>query len=595
VIDHPVVVAVVLQFVLTAIACAGLLAFWRRVTRIGGWAALIVTGGLLVRAIGGQLLFWISWLHLPFARSLQLGRGMWFFALDGPGYLERAEMFARQTLPPDYPSRLFVQLFGIFVALFGPVASTVILLNCAAYLATCAIIIAIARGRASGALLFTLAAVSFGPSAVLWSLQPLKDTLFALLVTALIGACAWWKDAATRKQQFASAAAMIMLTFWIAGMRWYFAGFLCAAWALFALLVIRRRERSPAAAAVLLLFLGAAFVKGARSDLPPLAWWKQRSPVERVAVSGSRFSTAPGATTIRPGPRIAEAAPPPQPVPAPVPAPAPATAQQQPAPAPAAPAPQPAPAPVPVPLPVPAPQPVPVPEPTATAEPAPAPVAPEPAPTQTAEPEPVPAPQPAPVPAPVPEPVPEPVPAPTIPAPVPAPVPTPVPAPVPAPQPVAVPVPVPAPVAAPAPPPASEAPVAVAAPTLADVDNPRIDADRFVADIAATFLPRFIAQPLGLLRIGGGRGLWFFVDVDTLVFDFVLLFAIVYAIRARARTPLFVMVAVLFAIAAAPTIYVVNNFGTLFRLREMFYLLAALVPVTIAREAAAARGAEAGT
>ena len=36
-----------------------------------------------------------------------------------------------------------------------------------------------------------------------------------------------------------------------------------------------------------------------------------------------------------------------------------------------------------------------------------------------------------------------------------------------------------------------------------------------------------------------------------------------------------------FAITAGPMIYTVNNFGTLFRLRQMLYVVAAVIPITL--------------
>jgi len=288
------------QIALTAVAAVALFLLWRRVTRVGGRAALIITAGFLLRALAGQALFWISWLHLPIARSLQLGGGFWFFALDGPGYLSWADLFARGTLHLDYPSRFFVQVFGVFVALFGPVASTVLLLNLAAYLATCAVIVAIARHRPSGALFFSLAAVSFGPSAVLWSLQPLKDTLFMLLVTLLILVSAWWKEA-----RLAGAVAIVALAYGISSLRWYFAIFVLCAWAVFALwtvLTAPRRLRAALAAVVVFALSLVAIWAGGRYDMPPLRFWRH-SLVGRLADIGYRFGTVPGATTIRPGPR----------------------------------------------------------------------------------------------------------------------------------------------------------------------------------------------------------------------------------------------------------------------------------------------------
>jgi hypothetical protein len=100
------------------------------------------------------------------------------------------------------------------------------------------------------------------------------------------------------------------------------------------------------------------------------------------------------------------------------------------------------------------------------------------------------------------------------------------------------------------------------------------------------FLPRTLGQALGLIRIGGGRGFWFFVEIDTLVFDAVLLFAGIYcvrALRAGARlTPLSVFLLLVLAMTAAPMVYAVSNFGTLFRLRQMVYLLTVLLPLTLA-------------
>ena len=109
-------------------------------------------------------------------------------------------------------------------------------------------------------------------------------------------------------------------------------------------------------------------------------------------------------------------------------------------------------------------------------------------------------------------------------------------------------------------------------------------ASRIVATALVTFVPRTIVELFGLAHVGGGRGLWLFVEGDTLAFDAVLIFAIVYGIRSRRRiTPLSIMLLLLFVLTAIPVIYVVNNFGTLFRLREMLYLMAAFLPLTLGR------------
>jgi len=97
-----------------------------------------------------------------------------------------------------------------------------------------------------------------------------------------------------------------------------------------------------------------------------------------------------------------------------------------------------------------------------------------------------------------------------------------------------------------------------------------------------------VGEALGLIRVGGGRGLWLFAELDTIAFDIVLLFAIVYVLRARARmTPLFILLLLVFLMTAVPLVYTVNNFGTLFRLRQMLFFLAAMLPVTLAPESPA--------
>jgi hypothetical protein len=100
------------------------------------------------------------------------------------------------------------------------------------------------------------------------------------------------------------------------------------------------------------------------------------------------------------------------------------------------------------------------------------------------------------------------------------------------------------------------------------------------------FLPRLLAEAFGLVRIGGGRGFWFFVEIDTLVFDAVVLFTLIFCVRAlrsyARATPLFILLVLTFVMTAAPLMYIVANFGTLFRLRQMVYIVAAVLPLALA-------------
>ena len=334
---------ILLQFILTALACAGLWWTWSRLAGRGK-ASLIIALGFIARAFGGQLLFWISWLKLPLARSLQLGNGFWFIAIDGPGYLSFANELigygpkAILFVSTAYKSRVYTQAFTVAVAAFGVVASVAILFNCAAYLATCAIIQRLGRdSRKERSRLVALAAVAFGPGMILWSLQALKDTFFLFLVAALIWACfRWqelWREGASRKWRrlLACAASMVILTYAIGGIRWYFAAIVWAMSAIFFIQVAlsaRSRAFALLAGGLLFVLLSQAVRLGGDDDIPwqvrrilapgavmTLRLWNpsaaptwQPSSVPRLVVEvRGGFDHTPGATMILAGPALSPA------------------------------------------------------------------------------------------------------------------------------------------------------------------------------------------------------------------------------------------------------------------------------------------------
>ncbi len=119
--------------------------------------------------------------------------------------------------------------------------------------------------------------------------------------------------------------------------------------------------------------------------------------------------------------------------------------------------------------------------------------------------------------------------------------------------------------------------------------------------LAAIFLPRFVGTSLGLFSIGGGRGAWAFVELDTLFFLVACIYSGVLTVRAARRaagiSPLALQALLSALLIAVGLAYVVTNFGTLLRLREMILMplslapLAATVASSRARETAArARG-----
>ena len=89
------------------------------------------------------------------------------------------------------------------------------------------------------------------------------------------------------------------------------------------------------------------------------------------------------------------------------------------------------------------------------------------------------------------------------------------------------------------------------------------------------------------MAIGGGRGMWWFVETDTLLVDALLAITAALLITALARGAWrdpFVWY-LLFATAATTMglAYIVSNYGTLFRHREMLVATAVLLPLAIGR------------
>ncbi|HET8774901.1 MAG TPA: hypothetical protein VFP80_13960, partial [Thermoanaerobaculia bacterium] len=507
-----------------------------------------------------------------------------------------------------YPSQFFVQVLSVCVGAFGAVASVAILLNCAAYLLTCSLIERIARPRNN----VVLAAIACSPASILFSLQPLKDTLFTLLIVAMIAAFRRWEEswrAGSAGARFAGyALAMFAVIFALAGIRWYVAVIAWGAAGIFFVLTALQAPRKGwafASSALLLVLLAQSIRLGAHDLQPAYArllnpmtvlQWRPAATQEHLVTVRKGFESTPGATTVAEGRALAPAdeapaAPPPG-------TPASTTIAE------GGPMARPEPAPS-----VPASPPPSTPETTTAAESV-ALAQPDAAPSLPASPPPntpetatvtesVAVTQPDAAPArPVSPPettttvtesvaVAQPDTALSVPA-------SPPPG---APATMTV-----AEGVKPASPPPSAPPTttvaeesAPAQPEIAPVGpisaKPRSRplpgwASRIVTGFAAMFLPRFLGESLGLIRVGGGRGLWLFAEVDTLLFDFVLLYAIVSCARSlwrgRAKlTATFVFCLLVFAMTAGPMLYTVNNFGTLFRLRLMVFATAVVLPVTL--------------
>ncbi len=323
---------VAVQAILAAIACSLVFVSYRRF-RPHGTVALVVAAGLVIRAVAGQIAFWISYLELEFVRGLHMGRGFWFYAIDGAKYFDTVGREANRkgvaavifSLDTYGVSPGFRKILAVIDALFGHVPSTAILLNIFCYLGTCAIVVALAGERKRIATI-AVAGISLSPSLILWSTQPLKDVLFLFLIAAFVAAVAYWIRAwdgegnPLARAALATFAVLATLVA-IASIRWYFALMLLAV-ALPILIVVSVRSRTPLRALLFLFFVGGLILAGAlmfaRAHFMPAMVARMTSTAgEDPArlpqlitdlVNGARFAYAqlPGSTAIRVGPALSD-------------------------------------------------------------------------------------------------------------------------------------------------------------------------------------------------------------------------------------------------------------------------------------------------
>ncbi|HEX8173184.1 MAG TPA: hypothetical protein VF824_21800 [Thermoanaerobaculia bacterium] len=147
------------------------------------------------------------------------------------------------------------------------------------------------------------------------------------------------------------------------------------------------------------------------------------------------------------------------------------------------------------------------------------------------------------------------------------------------------------PAPAPAPAPAVVADETGGAPAFRDEAKASPVKQLFVG-MSAMVLPRTIGEALGFFRVGGGggRAMWLFVELDTLYFDAVLLFAFLAlytALRGGAwRNPALLLTVLTTGVIAAMLAYTITNFGTLFRHRGMVFIGLVLIPMIVAAERA---------
>jgi len=258
---------------------------WRR---LGAWSAragLLIGIGLVARALMAEAMFWISYLHLPIARPLQDGEGFWNLAIDGHLYFVLSQSLlthgwkAVVLVDKTLPSPVFLQVLAIFILLFGGAAVVGAFLNLFAYLGACAAILRLGRteeGEIRPSALVAVGALSVAPAVILWSAQPLKDPFFIFAVAAFVAASAMWQDAWLGRQPVARyvipVLLMALVLYAVVGIRWYFGLILWIASAPFFIIATWRSDRRMAAGvcnAALFVALSQVILFAGRPYLPP--------------------------------------------------------------------------------------------------------------------------------------------------------------------------------------------------------------------------------------------------------------------------------------------------------------------------------------
>ena len=171
----------------------------RWIARTDATAGLIVSAGLLLRLALAVSLFWVSYLELPFASSLQMGAGFWQIAPDARFYYFAAVDAAERglgTVEPWSASPLYVKMLALWMRLVGMSPASGLLLNALSYAGLAAIVTAIASRHptpsSQRAARLSHAALAASPALLIFGSQNVKDQFFTFLIGALCASAFVW-------------------------------------------------------------------------------------------------------------------------------------------------------------------------------------------------------------------------------------------------------------------------------------------------------------------------------------------------------------------------------------------------------------------
>jgi hypothetical protein len=278
---------------------------WRRTTMLGG----IVLAGAVVHGAAAAVLFCISWFNLPILTRLHSGDGFWHLATDARDYYRIASLAATQGLDAiadNMVSPLFFRALAVWMSLAGVHQAAPLLLNFAVYVATCALIVRVARSAAPHgptpdlAIALPVVALSGAPLLLLSGTQILKDMVFACAIAVtLLGIRSLLRRVGEATPWRASALAVAPMMLWLgigvyvlAGIRPYYGMFVCAALAitLAACVVLRPRWRNARVAAwsaATLIVVWFGLVQGAAQYYP---YYRDAAKSTLDAATGRIFS-----------------------------------------------------------------------------------------------------------------------------------------------------------------------------------------------------------------------------------------------------------------------------------------------------------------